>query len=155
MMAFDSEVGNDIMKNILEIKRKLFLTHLLFIFFISSGHSQNPETSRKSDTVFSYSKLVPLEAQQPTTSITISNLSDSLIFHVTIISDSMVLKFKNKLVHTTSINQLDTFIKDNDIAKVSSEILIETSQETSEKRIQEVIQVFNDNRITKFGMIKQ
>lgn len=126
----------------------LLCTLLIFLCYFSAQAQTN--NSGKVDTVFYKTTLVPIEAQQPTIT-TKTIISDSLDFQVSLISDSIVIKFSGNSFKIESIDRLDKFIKDNNISNVSPKIYLESSKETPIEEIEKVIQVLRNNGIERFN----
>jgi biopolymer transport protein ExbD len=82
---------------------------------------------------------------------TVSSASD---LHITLDLNKITAKFLNQLYSLRNLNELNNFIKDENIEGKSHKIYIETTKETSFKRIKKVLKILEKNNIKRFFIVQ-
>lgn len=129
-----------------------WLIFLLLIVSAFTCEAQNSDKTGSGDTTVYKSTLVPLE----TTKVKAKKVplkKDPLDCHITVSDKGVKIKFSGKTYKNITATTLDTFIRDNKIAELSPMVYLETAKGTSQEKIKDVIDVLQQNKITRFRLV--
>ncbi|XZF15994.1 hypothetical protein ACTHGU_07640 [Chitinophagaceae bacterium MMS25-I14] len=126
------------------LKISFCATPIMLFSSIPLVQAQNKSTNYKMT-------LVPLKTTPPvdTGGFILSNPSD---LKVTLAEHIMTIKYHDKSVRTTDIQELNKFIKGNNIKKMNPGILLEISPKTQNEEVKKIIDILNRNGITHFAI---